>query len=138
MQQGNITCVGKDGVQRTFYYNYTEPQLLNKDYRLTIYASSNYSDPDFFELVATPKGSKELKIISITRNNDNLYGAKGIPDSAIPELIKLSGLGVCSSSQKYPTDPNEFRTDDATKFWERLRNNSNATYDQTTDVYRYT
>ncbi len=138
MQQGIITCVGKDEVQRTFYYNYTEPQLVDNDYRLTIYASSDYSDTDFFELVATPKGSNELKIISITKNNDSLYGAKGIPDSAIPELMVLSGMGVCSSSQKYPTDSNEYRTDDATNFWERLKNNNNATYDKATDVYKYT
>lgn len=137
MNKGKIACIGKDLIKRDFYYSYTKPQPVSNDYRLTIYASSNHSDPDFFELVATPKESNELKIITITKNNDALYGAKGIPDAAIPELIVLSGMGVCSSSQKYPTDINEHRTDDATKLWDRLVRNGKAIYDQATDIYKY-
>jgi len=134
---GSISCTSKDKIQRTFYYKYTEPLLANPDYELKIYASPDHSDADFFELTAKPKNTKQLKIITIKKNNDSLYGAKGIPDAAIPELIKLSGFGVCSSSQKHPEEPNEFRTEEATKVWKRIEQNGNASYDDATDVYTY-
>ncbi len=139
MRKGSITCVDRHGAYNTFYYRYSVSgiQTEQEEHRLTIFASSNYSDSEFFELTAKPKDG-QLKIITIVKNNDALYGAKGIPDSAIPELAMLSGKIVRSSSHKYPSEQNEYRTNDATKVWQRLENNQKATYDQATDVYTLT
>lgn len=137
MKEGNIICAGKNGVSRVFYYKYTVTRLPRVEHRLTIYASSDYSELEFFEIIAKEKGNTYLKITSIFKHNDVLYGAKGIPDSAIPELKFLSGLKICSSSQKFPVDPNEHRTGDATKFWERFKNNDFAVYDFNSDVYTF-
>jgi hypothetical protein len=135
LKKGNIICIGKDGASRTFYYNCTVSRLPNLEYHLTIYASSDYSDHEFFEIIAKEKDNTHLKITSIFKNDDALYGAKGIPDSAIPELKVLSGLNICSSSQEFPTDPNERRTEYATKYWKRLEKNGQAEYDSKSDVY---
>lgn len=137
MSEGSIKCIGKGGCSSTFYYKYSLNTLKQIEHRLTIFASNDYSDRDFFELIAKETDDKKLKIISINKNDDFLYGAKGIPDSAIPELIKLTGFGVISSSNIRTKETNEFRTEDATKFWDRLVKKGNATYDPAKDLYIY-
>lgn len=76
--------------------------------------------------------------MSIEKNDRELYGAKGIPDSALPKLKSLSGFDVVSSSKINPHDLSERRTCSATKYWERLVSKGLAEYDFENDRYRLT
>lgn len=137
MQQGSISCIGKDGLSNQFYYNYSVSRGFPIEHRMTIYASPDYSDLEFFELTAKEIDENKLKIITIMKNSEALYGAKGIPDSAIPEMIKLSEKHVVSSSNNADMGGNEFRSDDATKMWKRLVACEKAKYESSIDRYEY-
>lgn len=133
---GKLRCLGRDGKSRDFYYRYSVTDHACEEYHLNIFASENCDDGDFFGIVARRIDDSTIKIVSIEKNDDQLYGAKGIPDSALPKLKSLSGLTVVSSSRANANDLSERRTCSATKYWDRLVSKGLAEYDSENDRYR--
>jgi hypothetical protein len=126
-----LNCVGKDNTSKVFFYKYNY-DMLSGEHSMKIY-NSQACNTEFFELTAKEEDDY-LKIIMM-RKNDEMYGGKGIPDAAIPELATLSEMTVCSSSNG--NGNGEYRTEAATKVWERLESKGKAGYDKASDRFTY-
>lgn len=142
MTKGTIKCVGKGGTAKDFYYTFKPgiPDLISgeiEEWSLKVYASTDHSDSTYVEVVAKRSGQERLRIDVIKNHGGDMYSAKGIPESVVAELAKLTDLCVCSSSQEEPKFPNEGRTPQATNYWRRLECKGKAEYDKTTDVYTF-
>lgn len=136
---GALTCVGQDKIERTFYYYRFSTFSLKTEYGFRVYASQDASDREFFEFTVVEEEDDSLKITMMQNNRDPRYTAKGIPDSLIPEIAKVMGRQIRSSSNRAGarTDSNEHRTPAATKVWKRLESKGVARYDLDHDIYYF-
>jgi hypothetical protein len=137
--EGRLSCIGKNDHVQNFYYRGARDPFDERQWHITIYASANYSDGDFFDFKAEDEDSGFLKITMMRHDKSSLYSAKGIAEAMIAEMVCITGKSVRSSSELHPTSPAEFRTKDATRVWDRLKDDLGAaTYNRAGDFYVYT
>lgn len=139
-----IECEGKDGKTRKFVFNDPTPRkTLSGYYEYSFWIGTRIDDVVFFELRLIEKPDGELRIDAIS-GNDTKYSAKGIPEALLPFVSRLLGKRICSSRSKgddniirtYGSGTTEFRTEDATKMWNRLVSKGLAEYYPDEDIYR--
>lgn len=79
------------------------------------------------------------KIVMINNNSYEEFMKKGIPENLIPKIAELLGKKIYSSStvESYKSYVDENRVPNATKFWERLKNEfpEQVTKDNAGDFY---
>jgi hypothetical protein len=76
-----------------------------------------------------------LKIIEINHFGREWYRAKGIGDAVLPEIYRITGLRLYSSSNEHRQAKDEFRSLSAGKLWLRLLLEDLASYDPTDDRF---
>jgi hypothetical protein len=140
MRPKTIQCIGRNEERTTFKY------VLNKEicssgrieWKFTI-TPLNDSYSDFFEFIAEEIDEETFKIKTVSHNNQEIYIAKGIPEQMIFELASLSTKNIISSSNKSHSKKieGEFRTPQATKVWERIKNIGHANYLEEKDIYSF-
>lgn len=124
-----IICTGKDDIDREYYIHVRKtyegyPQFFVNDEEIMT--------GNAFELILKPVDEKSYMIMMM--NSHQKYGGFGIPDALIPFLAQYLESSVCSSP-RMSEDRNYWRTDEATKVWERLVSVGKARYEKTTDIY---
>lgn len=129
-----ISCVGKDGVERTFYYKPIKENSPNK-YRFFVSKEKELLN-ELFEISFVDFDNSTIRISMITNHSNKDYRAKGIPAAINEKIAKVLDKTIVSSSNEYPKE--RYRTEDATKMWERFRNSGNAKYDEKEDRYTFT
>jgi len=128
-----ISCTGRDGIVRGFEYrtirDETEGQWLFKVTTIPAPKSG-----DFFELCVCEHGESRVRIVMANHFHKTEYAAMGIPEALLPAVKIELGRIVESSPGQGPVG-DVYRTDSATKYWERLCQIGGATYDPSTDIY---
>lgn len=132
-----IKCVGKDGVEREFYYS-TEEDTLDHVWMFRVYKNQNSEGDSGFEVKYKPISDFVWMQAGIYHHGNQEYSGKGIPEVIIPEVSRNRKVLIVSSpSQAQPTEYEEniFRTPDATKMWQRLVNKEIAVYNSNADIF---
>lgn len=134
MAINKLHCLDRDGFSRIFFYECIKVISLHGT-EWTYQVRPEGPDPDdlFFELrlVETLPGVARVDMV----NNFGVarFTAKGIPDALFPVVKSELGMQIVSSPTVGPGSV--YRTDAATKMWERLVAKNLAAYDQPTDVF---
>jgi hypothetical protein len=129
----SISCTGRSGILRTFNYEVTHEPLANEwIYRVT--ASPKIRDGGFFEMTVAEICSSRVRVVMTNHFNQTEYAGMGIAEALLPEIKVNLGRSVESSPSKGAVG-DVYRTPEATKYWERLRNKNGAEYDGSTDIY---
>jgi predicted acylesterase/phospholipase RssA len=131
-----LLCTGRDGIERTFDYGFEKDQF-EETWHFRVQTVPPQPNAEAFDLSVTALDDATLRQIMLAHHNNPVYAAMGIPDALIPVVAAVLGKKVVSS----PTtadDAGVYRTESATKVWDRLRDKGHARYDSDTDVYEYT
>jgi hypothetical protein len=127
-----LECTGRDLITRTFGYKSRKDQF-EEIWHFEVHTDPPQVSGEFFELSVTDIGSGKFQITMISHHEIPAYKAMGIPDALLPVVSQQLVKKLCSSPSE--VKPGNYRTDAATKMWERLRLNGMATYDSITDIY---
>ena len=136
-----IECIGRDNLETTFRYSLEESEL--NQYKKWIFriVPENLEFQDWFEFSVLELSEIDRigKVITMNANRRSEYLSKGIPDKMIEVSSQVLGLNIISSTNKeeYKFTENEFRTEEASKVWDRLVKKGCASYDLENDVYKY-
>jgi len=93
----------------------------------------NHPSGDFFELRLVSYDSKTLMIDIIDSHRH--YSGVGIPEVLLPFVSEITEMKIVSSSNMHKLYEKEFRSDNATKMWERLISKEMAYKDNECDRY---
>jgi hypothetical protein len=129
----------KDGQQRTFFLE-LKGDCGNPGG--SIECRVNRSDPpnpadDLFYAKFACRGDDQIQPIALANNGWEYYRGKGITEALFAEVVATTGRELVSSPGQNQAKADEYRTEAATKVWERLLEAGNAKYDEDTDVYAY-
>lgn len=132
-----IICIDKNGNENTFKYSLEESEENGKKKWVFRVVPHNLIVQDWFEFSVTEVDENTGKITSMNNRKMTEYIAKGIPEKLIEEANSVLNLTINSSSntEEFKAFPNEWRSESATKVWERLLNRGEAEYDQQRDIY---
>ncbi len=130
----NFTCLGRDGNSRTFDYQLSTNSLSPNTYIFRVKTVPPPASGDFFELGVEKINSNTVQVIMAHHHNHASYCAMGIPEALLPIVKRVLNMNVESSPEK-SNHQNVYRTDAATKYWQRLEKVGGAIYDSTRDVY---
>lgn len=127
-----IECFGKDGIRRIFKYKF-DYDHQEKSWHFRVYTVDD-SSVDFFESTVKLIDDNTVQQISIEVNDQQHYGAKGIPESLLPEISNVLDKKLISSPSQHP-DTSIRRNESATKMWWRLCKKKIAEYDIERDIF---
>lgn len=134
-----INATDRHGTETAFEYKYSsKPDIQGRLHIFDVYAPGKPLDESFhFTMLEIQDGVG--KIIAMYHQSDPAYTGKGLPERMIAEAANKLGLQIWSSSNiaEVKISPNEQRTPDATRYWERLVVNGLAKYVQVGDFYVY-
>lgn len=133
MSENEVTCTGRDGIQRTFIVRH-EKCAWKDEWTFRVYATPTLISGEFFELSLKVISGDMAKIIAIHNNGEDAYKAKGIPEALLPFASKVTDKKIVSSSTN---DEDGYRTPDATKMWERLCRKGLAEKDEDNDRFLF-
>ncbi len=94
-------------------------------------------DGEAFDLSVTALDDATVRQTMLAHHGNPAYAAMGIPDALIPVVAAVLGKKVVSSPTTVD-DTGVYRTQAATKVWDRLLGKGLASYDPDADVYEYT
>lgn len=127
-----LKCVDKDGKEEFFILKSHRSHDEQKIH-YSVHTEPAPSSGEFFELTIEDLGN-EFKVVAMFNHGEKAFKKKGIPDALLVYIASTHGKPVCSSRTTGPHG--EYRTQDATKVWDRLVTNNTASYFPDEDVYR--
>lgn len=140
--KGDITTFDINNTECNFLYRYGN--VRNDIYDLEgicfqVYTSFNSPLLSFeAHLIEYEDG---FKVVMINHNDIEVYIKKGIPEYLIPKIAEIYNKNIYSSStiKEFKSYDDESRVPNATKFWERIRNNFpyNVIKNSDGDFYKY-
>lgn len=131
----SLLCTGRDQVEREFEYSFAKDQF-EETWHFRVQTVPPQPDGEAFDLSVTALGDATLRQVMLAHHDHPAYAAMGIPDALIPVVAATLGKKVVSS----PTtadDAGVYRTEAATKVWDRLVGFGVARYDPAADVYEH-
>ena len=128
---GTITCVGRDGGSRTYEYSVTR---VRDEWLYRVRSTPPPTSGGTLELTVKEVSDTEVMVTMMHHHWQPEYAARGIPDALLPRIREELEQTVASSPSA--GSGNVYRTPDATKVWERLKNAGIASYSESEDVYR--
>ena len=131
-----LLCTGRDEVERTFDYS-VEKDQFEEPWHFRVQTVPPQPDGEAFDLSVTTLDDATVRQGMLAHHDNPAYVAMGIPDALIPVVSAVLAKKVVSS----PTtadDTGVYRTEAATKVWDRLVGKGVANYDPDADVYQYT
>jgi len=130
-----IICTGNDNVARTFEYEH----IFNDSEAVPYHLFRVFSLPksnDFYSMEISKSLNGKFIITSIANNSDPALKGKGITEKMIQEARTILGQSIWSSSNRgHKFFETEWRSEPATKIWERLVKKKLASYDPINDRY---
>ena len=136
MEWTEIIGVGKGGVATTFKYSVEIDNVNGKDVSNFSLIPENEQFVDLFSFSITHINDTTAKVTVMDAHHRPEYSAKGIPEALIKEANLITGKRIISS-KSYVEEGGEFRTQHATKVWNRLVDEGRAEYDNDSDTYTY-
>jgi len=129
-----LRCVGRDGTLHNFVYECDKGTgVLGDEWTYRVRTESSDPEDQFFELRLVETLPGVARVDMVNNFGDARFTAKGIPDALLPVVKSKLGMQIVSSPRLGPGGI--YRTDAATKMWERLIGKGLAAYDSTTDVF---
>lgn len=130
-----LSCVDRNGVVRLFDYDCRQVPLSN-ELTIRVITRPPLESGDFFEMRLAPIDCATLRVVMLNHFDVRPYVAAGIPDALLPAVKLLLGKNI-ESSPSHGDHAGVYRTPNADKVWERLRNAGQATLDAD-GIYRLT
>src|SRR5438105_3770106 len=130
-----LLCTGRDGVERRFEYS-VEKDQFEETWHFRVQTVPPQPDGEAFDLSVTALDDFTVRQVMLAHHNNEAYAAMGIPDALIP-LVAAELTKQVVSSPTAADDTGVYRTEAATKVWERLVGKGVARYDPAADVYTY-
>jgi hypothetical protein len=113
----------------TGFPNELEPEIW--EYKVT---SSGEVGWYFFVVQEFGADAESLKLVTMRADDCPELRKKGIPDSVLPELVRLHGKDLVSSNN-FAIGSGELQSPDAVKVWERLVASGIAKYCSSLERY---
>lgn len=130
-----LMCIGRDGQERRFVLYENKENIRTNEFHYLIQQHETFNmETDSFTLIVELMVDGTLKVVSINKNDDDLYGAKGIPEILLPKVSKIQKKNITSSRTRVG-NRGEFRSLDADKMWERLEEKGIARYNKENGLY---
>lgn len=128
-----LTCTDPRGNSSDFEYSVSrDVRATTWTYRVRPKGADAYSN--FFELSVVELDASAVRVTMINNHNHPPVSAKGIPDALLPHIARELGRQVQSSPGSGPAG-DVYRTEAATKVWQRLKKNGKADFDEPRDIY---
>jgi len=115
-----LLCTGRDDVERTFEYSIAKDQF-EETWHFRLQTVPPQPDGEAFDLSVTTLDDATVRQVMLAHHDNPAYVAMGIPDALIPVVAGVLAKQVVSS----PTtadDTGVYRTEAATKVWDRWYN----------------
>jgi hypothetical protein len=134
-----VMCTDKDGIMNLFKYALKESEDDGRAVWVFYVLPHDLKAPDFFEFAITMVGVNLGKVTMMKNRDLKEYVGKGITERMIEEASTVLDIQICSSTNNPDKKvfKTEWRTEPATKIWERLRVRGRATYSVEDDIYTY-
>lgn len=134
-----IVTTGKDGRKYNFLVEeYPVEVLGNSMIAVRFHVKENSLSERHFVFIVDRQSFGGVRVYSMSHQDNNEYKGKGIAEGMIKFVSELYRTPAKSSSTKTQCPPQiGSRFDSGTKFWERLRVEGKAVYDDRLDVYTY-
>ena len=132
-----IYCIGKNGTTERFKYRIEFNELENK-WIFRVYSLEIKTD-EFFEFQLKKVNDRTVKVIMMSHQGDPAYVGKGIAERILEEAHRVLNFKIISSStsSKHYIFDNEWMTEDAFNFWERMQEKGKAYFDNKNKVFCY-
>ena len=132
-----IDCTGKNGTIERFEYK-IEFNRLENTWIFRVYSLETKTD-EFFEFQVKKIDDRTVKVIVMSHHGDPAYVGKGIAERILEEAYRVLNLKIISSStsSKHEIFDNEWMTEDAFNFWERMQKKGKAYFDNKNKVFCY-
>lgn len=134
-----LICVDCEGNENRFLYSIEKSEDQGCVKWIFRVIPDDKKATDWYEFAVT-QIDESIGKVTVMNNRDMIqYRGKGITEKLISESSLVLGLTIISSTsvQIGKSLENEWRTEPATKIWERLRVKGNASHDTITDIYTY-
>lgn len=134
-----IICSDSNGNETNFLYSLNESNEQGRKKWVFKVMPHDLNATDWYEFSITEIDGTTGKITLMNNRNLPEYRGKGITIKLIEEASNVLGLTIISSTnvEEAMTLDTEWRTEPATKIWEKLRAQGLAVYDEATDIYTY-
>jgi hypothetical protein len=134
-----LICTDSHGNEHQFLYSIEESEENGHLKWIFRVMSVDLQANDWYEFAVTKIDNSTGKVTVMNNRNMIQYRGKGITEKLIDEASKVLGLTIISSTNisEAKTLETEWRTEPATKIWERLKAKGIASHDDQTDIYTY-
>jgi len=132
-----IDCAGKSGIIERFKYKIEFNEIENV-WIFRVYSLETRTN-EFFEFQLKNVDDRTAKVIMMSHHGDPAYVGKGIAERILEEGYRILNINIISSSisNSHKIFNNEWMTEDAFKFWERLQSKGMAYFDSKNKVFCY-
>lgn len=127
-----IKCLGRDGKYRTFAYRYKYDSGRG-EWEFKVDSIPPPDSGELFQFTFKELSDGTVRLIAVYHEDEPAYVAMGIPDELLVKARVIIGKPISSSPSN--GGGNTFRTDRATKMWERLKDKCVAQYDKQNEFY---
>ncbi len=136
-----LVCTGRDGVQRTFYFECERASFGSPpSWTIRVHRRNppNENVDDWYELVLQEREPAQMMVTMMRHDYRPWYTGMGISEAAMLRAAKLLRRTVISSSNRCRKTADEFRTSAAEKVWRRLEARGLAYYNSDEDRFTLT
>lgn len=134
-----ILCIDSTGKENLFCYSMEESEEQGRLKWVFKVMPSDLRAADWYEFAVTKINDTTGKVTVMENRNMIEYRGMGITERLIDEANRVLNLTIISSTNN-PEGTSlaiEWRSDPATKIWERLKAKGRANHNKETDIYTY-
>ena len=137
--ENEIICTDSEENENRFLYSITESEEEGRVKWIFRVMPGNLNATDWYEFAVTKIDDSTGKVTVMDNRNMIQYRGKGITEKLIDESSKVLNITIVSSTNipSAKSLANEWRTEPATKIWERLKAKGSTSHDEQTDIYTY-
>jgi hypothetical protein len=137
--ENELICADSDGNENEFLYSLEESEENGHVKWIFRVMPADMQATDWYEFAVTKIDDSTGKVTVMNNRNMIQYKGKGITEKLIEEASKVLDITIISSTNVSDAKSlsTEWRTEPATKIWERLKSKGNASHDQQRDIYTY-
>jgi len=137
--ENELICTDSKGNKNRFLYSITKSDEDGRVKWIFRVMPDNMNASDWYEFAVTKIDDFTGKVTLMNNRNMIQYRGKGITEKLIDESSKVLNITIVSSTNipSAKSLATEWRTEPATKIWERLKAKGAASHDEQTDIYTY-
>lgn len=137
--ENELICTDSDGNENQFLYSIEESEENGYVKWIFRVIPADMQAADWYEFAVTKIDESTGKVTVMDNRNMIQYRGKGITEKLIDEASEVLDMTIISSTNVSGAKSleTEWRTEPATKIWERLKAKGTASHDKQTDIYTY-